>query len=334
MPNNSIYFYFSVRGTLGSVLAIAVNLGIVIGYILASWMSYDYVPYVPIALTCVFLAIFVWVPESPDYLADKQRFEEAKKAYEFYGNPRTDDNGVPDTEKVTTQVYLKPQKISLDDFRDKAVIKGIIISFILILFCDISGILVLTSFITELFDWASIELDVYVATMAVGIIQVLGAIISCVFVDRFGRRLLLILSCIGTAICLYALGFYFYILHKPEYENLVNDLQWVPVVSVCGAVLIAAAGVTTLPFFLIAELLPVKLRSVITSVSLSLSWLFAFLVIELYHPMVNTLTVAGTIWLYASSCVVEILFVYFFLPETKNLSIPQIQDRLRRGANK
>lgn len=330
---HSLLLLHRVRGTLGSFLAISFNLGIVIGYVLASLISYRYAPYIPIAFTFVFLGIFVWLPESPDYLAHKQRLEESRKAYDFYGNTRstTDDVALPETGTVTEMVPTIPTKITLEDFKDKAVIKGILISFALIIFADTSGILVLTSFITELFDWASIKLDVYLATITVGVIQVLGAIISSIFVDRFGRRLLLILSCIGTAICLFALGFYFHILHKPEYNNLVDNLQWLPVVSVCAAVLVAAAGVVTLPFFVIAELLPVKLKSVITSVSLSASWLFAFLMIEMYHRMVDSLTIAGTVWLYASTCVVEIFFVYFCLPETKNLSIEQIQEKLRKG---
>lgn len=318
---------------MGAALAISVNLGVVFGYMLCSWLPYHYVPYVSMVITGIFLAIFMWLPESPDYLSHIQKAEESKKAYAFYGNTRVTPAVTADSAETGKDIpgSQQPSKITMEDFKDRAVIKGIVISFVLIIFADTAGIFALTNFITELFDWAQIELDVYVATIALGVIQVLGAVISSIFVDRFGRRMLLILSCIGTGICFYALGFYFYILPHAEYKYLVDQLQWLPVVSACGAVLIAAAGVVTLPFFLIAELLPVKLRGAVTSVSLSISWMFAFLVVQYYHAMIDSLTVAGTVWVYGTSCIIEIFFVYFFLPETKNLTIDEIQQRLRKG---
>lgn len=312
------------------MLGISVNLGVVLGYVLASWMNYDHVPYVSIGINCLFMGVFMWLPESPDYLAHKQRTEEAKKSYQFYGNTRVAPEETAEVGKVTSG-DLKPPKITWSDFQDVAVRKGIVISFILIIFVDTAGLFAITSFMTELFDWAKIKLDVYVATIAVGVIQVLGAVISTIFVDRFGRRVLLIASCIGTGLCFYALGFYFHILPNTEYKYLVEELQWLPLVSISAAVLIASAGVVTLPFFVIAELLPVKLRGVVTSGSLSLSWMFAFLVIQYYHTMVEYLSVAGTIWCYGTSCIVEIFFIYFFLPETKNLTIEEIQQKLRKN---
>lgn len=323
-------FNFSIRGALGSAMAICVNLGIVTGYVLASWMEYSHVPYVSIAITCAFMGIFVWLPESPDYLAHLKKTEAAEKSYSYYGLTRAKPEATELGQETEAIDSVKSSKISTNDFKDIAVLKGVLISLVLILFADTAGIIVITSFLTELFNWAQIQMDVYVATIAVGVIQVAGAVFTAIFVDRFGRRMLLIWSCVGTAICFYALGFYFYILPQSEYKDLVKELHWLPVVSLSAAVLIAAAGVVTVPFFLIAELLPVKLRGAITSVSLSLSWMFAFLVTQFYHTTVDYLSIAGTIWMYAVSCTIEIFFVYFFLPETKNLTIDEIQQRLRK----
>lgn len=308
----------------------SLNLGIVIGYVLASWMDYFQVPYVIIAITVGYVLLFVWLPESPDYLAHLARKpERAQAAYAFYGNNRVGPGNEESTMEKVDGMEEKPAKISLNDFKDKAVQRGIAISFSLIILADTCGIFAIENFMTELFHWAKIEMDVYVATIAVGVIQVIGAVIATIFVDRFGRRFLLITSCLGTAFCFYALGFYFFVLPKPEYQYLVDQLQWLPVVSIGVAVLIASIGIATLPFYLISELTPVKLRGVITSVSLSLSWIFAFLIVQYYHAFVECLETAGTFWLFATSCIVELLVVYFFLPETKNLSFDQIQEKLR-----
>ena len=311
------------------MLAICVNLGIVFGYMIASWLEYRASLAVPIVITCVFLLAIAFLPESPDYLSHKNKVEEAKKSYQFYGNFRSDSEEVQENGQVVTH-GSENGRLTWADLKDRAVGKGVFISFLLILFMDSAGIIVVIGFLTELFHWAKIEMDVYLATIAVGVIQVLGAVISTLLVDRLGRRWLLMGSCTGTAFCFYALGWYFFILEKGEYQNLVENLQWLPLVAVCGSVLIASTGVVTLPFLIIAELLPVKVRGTITSVSLTLSWVFAFFVCQYYHTMIEYFTVAGTIWTFVTSCLIELFFVFFFLPETKNLSIEEIQKKLRK----
>lgn len=322
--------FHRIRGALGTFLALTWNSGILLGYMLSSWMDYYHVPYVGAVISLLFVIIFMWLPESPDYLAHIGEADKAKKAYQFYGNVRASSSALETPKDPTTLADLEKPKITFADFRDKAVKRGIVISFALIIFADTSGVFAITNFMTELFDWAEIDLDVYVATIAVGVIQIVGSVITVVTVDRFGRRVLFTFSALGTAICLYAFGFYFYLLEVGEYQSLVDQLKWLPVVSLSGAVLIASVAVATLPFFLISELTPVKLRSLINSVSMTLSWLFAFLVVHFFHYMVDLMGVAGTSWTYATFCFAEVFFVYFYLPETKNLTFEEIQQKLRR----
>lgn len=307
-----------------------------IGYVLASWMDYYSVPYVAIGITIVFLVVVVWLPESPDYLAHLQKDEEAAKSYRFYGNYRASSKLEIGKLVVDTSLHATPSeeqqakpKITFEDFKKKSVLKGFFVSMILIFFVDGTGIIVIRNFMTELFAWAKIDLDVYVGTIVVGIIQIGGVIVSTFSVDRFGRRVLLFFSASGTSMCLVVFGFYYHILDKAGYEDLVKQLQWLPVTSLGLAVLIATFGVTTMPYVLMAELTPVKLRSVVTTAALAFSWIFSFFVQQYYHSMIDCLGVAGTIWVFAVVCFMEIIFVYVFLPETKNLTFDEIQLKLQ-----
>lgn len=287
-------------------------------------MDYHSVPYVPIGLTLVFFAIFVWLPESPDYLAHLQRKEAAHKSYIFYGNLRADNVKMNETGTTTTTT-----KITFEELMTKAVIKGFFLSMILIFFVDGCGILAIRNFMTELFAWAKIDLDVYVCTIVIGLIQILGVIVSTVFVDRFGRRVLLIFSALGTSLCLFVFGFYYHLLYMETYADLVQQLKWLPVTSLGLAVFIATFGVTTLPYVLMAELTPVKLRSVTTTGALAIGWVFSFFIQQYYHALIDYVGVAGTIWIYAAIGFLEIVFVYFCVPETKNLTFDEIQLKLQ-----
>lgn len=326
------------------------NSGIVVGYILASWMNYFQMPYVAIGITMIFLAVFVWLPESPDFLAHINKIDEAKLSYKFYGNNRVISQAMSieaptikksvgqgettmtssPADKNTHDDDRRREKISWADFTDKAVQRGIVLSITLILFADTTGVFAIQHFMTELFESAEMEIDIYLATVGVGIIQILGSIISLVCIDRFGRRVLFMVSAGGTGSCLFVFGTYYHLLARAEYQDWVAQIRWLPLVSVCGVILIAACAVASLPFFIISELMPLKVRGFVVTMCLVVSWIFAFGIVQYYHAMVEFLGIAGTMWTYGTCCILEIFFVYFFLPETKNLTFDEIQAKLRK----
>lgn len=333
--NLTLSTFYRIRGALGSLFCMMNNSGIVLGYIISSWMDYYKMPYVAIVITCLFLVIFIWFPDSPDYLAHKNRSKEAKKAYAFYGNirspPRSEnpmgEKNAELLQPLGTQTIANTQKITLNDFKDKAVQRGIFISIMLIIFADTTGVFAITHFMTELFEAAKMEIDIYVATVVVGLIQILGSVVSILTVDRFGRRILFIISAGGTAICLFTFGGYYFLLERSA-DN-VSEVLWLPVASLCGVILIASVAVSTLPFSIISELMPLKVRGFVVTWCFTISWLFAFAILHFFHLMVDLMGIAGTMWTYGVCCVIEVFFIYFFLPETKNLTFEEIQTKLR-----
>lgn len=310
------------------------NSGIVLGYMISSWMDYYQMPYVAIGLTVAFLAIFIWFPESPDYLAHKGRTEEAQKSYAFYGNFRVthtieDPVTAKSIEVAKSLEEVSSQKITLNDFKDTAVRRGIILSCFLIIFADTSGVFAITHFMTELFEAAKMHIDIYLATIVVGLIQIVGSIVSLMCVDRYGRRPLFIFSAAGTGSSLMIFGGYYFLLERPQFADIVASIQWLPLVSLCAFILMASCAVATLPFFIISELMPVKVRGFVVTMCFIISWVFAFGILQFYHKMVDVLGIAGTMWVYGICSFVEIVFVYFYLPETKNLTFEEIQTKLR-----
>ena len=76
------------------------------------------------------------------------------------------------------------------------------------------------------------------------LLQVVGVLVSMCLVDRFGRKGLLITSTLGTGLCVFALGAFFYIDENKCLKNmptvecnegfskeLLDSIKWIPVVS-------------------------------------------------------------------------------------------------------
>lgn len=328
IPFNN-YLYSSIRGALGTLLSLNWTGGIVLGYVFASWMNYFLVPFVSIGICVAFILIFIWFPESPDFLTHTRQLDLAKRSYAFYKT-----NRVPEANERSCEDYNEAKKTSWSDFRNLSVQRGCLIALVLVFFADTCGYLIITHYVTEILNRANVQLDVYVSTVVLGLIQILGCLVSTFFIDRCGRRLLFMTSAILSGLALFVFGLYFNLLERQDNQFITGKLHWLPVVVLAFATLSIALAIGAAPFFLIAELLPVKIRGIVTMVALTASAIFSFLVVHSYHQLVDLMGVDGTFWCYASICMVEAVFVFFYLPETKNLSIEQIQEILGRSRSK
>lgn len=316
------------------------NIGVLLGYILTSTVDYYTMPYIVLVLSILFMCLFCRFPDSPEFLQMVCKKDESEASYKFYGNlsektvlsiiGKTDVEFVPPKEIVGR----KRERITMKDFKDPAVQRGAFLAITLIIFADLCGSFVIINFLTQIFAAANIELDIYLSTIIVGVIQIIGSSVSTGLVDRCGRRQLLMWSAFGTGICLVALAVYFAILSRPDTDWLVHQLNWLPLLALGGTILISTLGVTTLPFFVIAELLPVKLRSLVSTACLGISWGCVFLLLQFYQDLNEWLGIHGTMTLFAVCCFGDIVFVYFSLPETKNLTFDEIHVRLSTKGRK
>lgn len=316
------------------------NFGILLGFILSSMFGYLVLPYVSLATIAFYLIVFVLFPESPEFLMMKMRNKDAEKSFKFYKGVSR-NKSMPDDlqltydqliEVVTKQNETQQSKgVNLGDFQSKAVRLGFLYSVVLITFVNFCGAFVIMNYLTFLFKEASIEIDIYVCTILVGVIQIGGSYLPLLLVDRFGRRPLLMVSAFGTGLSIGICGIYYYLLTIPSYSDLLLNFQWLPLITLSSFVLLCNMGVVALPFFTISELLPTNLRGFVTTVCVSFSWLLAFLLLQFFQFFLALIGIYVIMGFFAFCCFIEVIFVYYFLPETKGITYHEIQCKLNEN---
>lgn len=90
-----------------------------------------------------------------------------------------------------------------------------------------------------------------------GCLQIAGTYVTTIFIDRVGRKVLLIISGSGCAIGLTVMGVFSYLF---ECGFDVSGLNWIPVVSLSFVIFIASIGLIPIPYVIIAEVLPQKVK--------------------------------------------------------------------------
>lgn len=131
-----------------------------------------------------------------------------------------------------------------------------------------------------IFEQAGASMSPTMAAIIVGAIQLLGTYASTLLVERLGRKLLLLVSAIGIGLGQSAMGTYSY-FQMLGYQ--VQSFSWVPVVGFSFMLLLAAVGLLSLPFLVISEILPPKVRGTASMILMSILWLISTCVIKVMH---------------------------------------------------
>lgn len=135
----------------------------------------------------------------------------------------------------------------------KALIIGIILSFL----SNLSGVFVLITYAGRIFSSTGTSVDQYTSAIVLGVFHFIGPLFTTQFADKWGRKNLLIISLLGSAVGQTALATFSY-LQILDYE--LSGFGWVPVTSLSFIMFIASVGVAPLSSLCTLEILPRKAR--------------------------------------------------------------------------
>lgn len=104
---------------------LSANAGVFVAFLIGAFMHFTVVPYFGLVVSVIFLVSLFFIPESPPYLINNKRFEQAEKASVFYNG----GVAVSTEDKMEMQIDTKPaadvpeqsNKITFDDFRKSAI---------------------------------------------------------------------------------------------------------------------------------------------------------------------------------------------------------------------
>ena len=162
--------------------------------------------------------------------------------------------------------------------------------------------------------------------------NVLATLIAIAFIDRLGRRKLLLAGLIGMAATLIVVGgaFQFIEAVAPAAQASVSSAPSVAgIVTLLGLVAFIVSFAFSLGpvvWTVINEIFPGRVRGRAVAVCTAVNWGSAFLVSQFFLSLVGAIGSSATFWLFAAFSVVGWVWVYVYVPETKGQSLEQIQQ--------
>jgi len=266
---------------------------------------------VPAAL---FILLLLAVPESPRWLAQKGRPEEARGILEKVGG--ADHAAV---ELAAIREAMSQEEGRFSELFTGAFRRPLLIAVVLMAGSQFCGINAIMYYSTKIFEVAGGSKNAaFTSSVWVGLINVLFTFVAIALVDKAGRRPLLL---VGTAVQALALGLVGWMFHRGQ--NGVGLL-------LCVILFIAAFAMAMGPigWLLCSEIFPNKVRGRAMSLAALTVWVSCYVVAQTF-PMLNdspTIGPAKTFWVYAVVSLMTFFFVAVFVPETKGRTLEQIEQ--------
>lgn len=330
-----------VRGRLIALYQLAITIGIVVAYfsnVLLQWLSTDAWAGLPVGFwrwvlvdevwrgmfgagvipALAFLLLLLLVPETPRWLAKQGRVDEARAILARIVGTREADR-----ELVEIRQSLEQEGGSLRQLLQPGLRVALVIGVLLPFFSQVSGINAIVYYGTTIFREAGWELSESLGGQAyVGFVNVLFTLVAVAVVDRFGRKPLLYIGISGLVVALVAAA----VLFAAELTNW----QLVAVLMLYMACFAFSLG--PVPWIIIAEIFPTRIRGRAMSVGTFTIWGTNTLVMLLFPTLRDGLGPALTFAMFAMLVAPALLLTWLLIPETKGRSLEEIERSWQPGA--
>jgi sugar porter (SP) family MFS transporter len=335
-----------IRGRLISLQQLMITIGIMVAFWVgagtnylttdASWripLGIQIAPAVVLGIGAIFL------PFSPRWLINRGRNEEALSvlARLHSQGDKTDPRVVTEYEEIIAQVEHE-RAVSVSSYVE--LLKGtvrrrLILGILIQIFQQFTGINSIMYYAPAIFKQAGVGENsaALIASGVNGVLNVLSTIPPILFLDRLGRRVVLISGALlmGSAmlLCGIVMGATANVFENPSTGQMEVDMSANKAASYFCIVMVyffvAGFAYSWGPCGWVypAEIYPLSIRAKGTSITTAANWLMNF-IISLFVPIMLTTITWGTYIFFGCCCAVMAVVVFLFYPETKGRSLEEM----------
>ncbi|CRK96410.1 CLUMA_CG009826, isoform B [Clunio marinus] len=315
-----------VRGTLGLLPTAFGNIGILLCFVAGKYVNWSGLAFLGGALPVPFLILMFLIPETPRWYVSRGKEERARRALQWLRGKQADvEPELKGIVKSHCEAERHASQNAIFDLLKLSNLKPLLISLGLMFFQQLSGINAVIFYTVQIFQDAGSTIDENLCTIIVGVVNFIATFIATMLIDRLGRKMLLYISDVCMIITLMTLGTFFY------YKNIggeISSIGWLPLAAFVIFVIGFSLGFGPIPWLMMGEILPAKIRGSAASVATAFNWACTFVVTKTFTDIIGVIGTHGAFWFFGSVCVVGLFFVIFYVPETQGKSLEDIERKM------
>jgi len=263
-----------------------------------------------------FFALFI-VPESPRWLVARNRENDAKQVLTKVAGT---DFANFELSEIKASLVGNEKRGTLKQLFNKKYSFILFLGIFLAVFQQWSGINVIFFYAPDIFAKANLGVDAALfQTTLIGLMNIVFTILAMRVIDKIGRKLLMLIGAAGMAICYIAIGFLF---------STGRTDDWLLLTFIIITPAFFAFGLGPTVWVVLSEIFPNKIRGAAMSVATFSLWVACYLLTLTFPVFVELFNASNTFWLYSVICIIGFLVILKYLPETKGISLEQLEKKL------
>jgi len=259
-----------------------------------------------------FLMLFT-IPRSPRWLVKRRRTDEAREVLRITGEENYEQELKDIVDSIDAEHHRANEPLFSRNYR-LPIFLAITIGF----FNQLAGINAILYYLNDIFARAGFsKVSADIQAVAIGATNLIFTMVGLSVIDKLGRKALLLIGALGTAACLGGVSAVFF---TNSHQNMLLPL----LVVYIGFFALSQGAVI---WVYIGEVFPNRVRGIGQSLGSFSHWIMNAS-ISLVYPVIAAKSGGYAFLFFSVMTVVQFFTVLFFYPETKGVSLEEMQHKL------
>jgi sugar porter (SP) family MFS transporter len=302
---------FQINIVIGILLAYASN------YVVASLnlgdLQWRWQLGVAAAPAILFLLLLYAIPRSSRWLVTQSRIDEAREVLRMMGSPDSE----AELKEIIDSIHLE-RSAKHEPLFQRKYLRPIFLAVSIGLFNQLSGINAILYYVNDIFSSGGFSgLSADKQAVIIGAMNLVATLLAMSVIDKLGRKTLLLIGSVGTAVCLAGVaGIFLSNSHQ-------SDLVWLLV----GFIFFFAISQGAVIWVYISEVFPTRVRSKGQSLGSSSHWIMNAIITKAF-PSIAAVSAGAPFIFFSAMMALQFFVVIAFYPETKGVTLEAMQRKL------
>ncbi|KAE9593665.1 putative major facilitator, sugar transporter, major facilitator superfamily [Lupinus albus] len=319
----------NLRGAFTAVHQLMICCGVSLTYLFGAYLNWRILALIGTIPCLIQFLSLPFIPESPRWLAKVGHMERSESALQHLRGKNADICQEASEIREYTESLQQQTEASIIGLFQFQYLRSLSVGVGLMILQQFGGVNGIAFYATSIFISAGFSGSI--GTIAMVVVQIPMTALGVLLMDKSGRRPLLLISASGTCFgCfLVALSFFLQDLHKLKEVSPV--LALVGVLVYTGSFSLGMGGI---PWVIMSEIFPINVKGSAGSLVTLVSWLCSWIISYAFNFLMNLSSTGRTFFIFSSICGFTVIFIAKLVPETKGLTLEEVQASLNPYSTK